>query len=266
MAIMDLSLFPLTKKMVELGLFICPCCSIDVQQTEGMTTLLSSVSSMFQIFIQPLISLQGYLRISEYEAMQNLDRQYEPEKMPIVPFDSTAPADILHPAEDGNQSQDDIQYSQEKLRTPSGYHSDGSTPSSASCYGGTYGGNTVTEFCSWQSHSTFVQPSHAFGAASSAGHSAPSSFAFSNTLPELEAIGFGYANGPPRVPLSGVTIVPAHGHSGRSDSQWHPRQQGKRGPFRDATLRQETAHTRKIGCCIRCRMQRIRVSQPFLSA
>lgn len=35
---------------------------------------------------------------------------------------------------------------------------------------------------------------------------------------------------------------------------------GKRGPFRDISLRKQTAQTRKIGSCIRCRMQRIRVS------
>ncbi|KAG6318283.1 hypothetical protein E4U44_008020 [Claviceps purpurea] len=33
---------------------------------------------------------------------------------------------------------------------------------------------------------------------------------------------------------------------------------GKRGPFRDPSLREQTALTRKIGSCIRCRMQRIR--------
>lgn len=35
---------------------------------------------------------------------------------------------------------------------------------------------------------------------------------------------------------------------------------GKRGPFKDRAAREKTAHTRKIGSCIRCRMQRIRVS------
>ena len=35
---------------------------------------------------------------------------------------------------------------------------------------------------------------------------------------------------------------------------------GKRGPFKDPNLREQTALTRKIGSCIRCRMQRIRVS------
>ncbi len=34
----------------------------------------------------------------------------------------------------------------------------------------------------------------------------------------------------------------------------------KRGPFQDATLRMETADMRKIGSCIRCKTQRIRVS------
>ncbi|KAH7170959.1 hypothetical protein EDB81DRAFT_876970 [Dactylonectria macrodidyma] len=33
---------------------------------------------------------------------------------------------------------------------------------------------------------------------------------------------------------------------------------GKRGPFKDLHLREQTARTRKIGSCIRCRMQRIR--------
>jgi len=33
---------------------------------------------------------------------------------------------------------------------------------------------------------------------------------------------------------------------------------GKRGPFTDPTLREQTAQTRKMGSCIRCRMQRIR--------
>lgn len=34
----------------------------------------------------------------------------------------------------------------------------------------------------------------------------------------------------------------------------------KRGPFRDQDQREKTARTRKMGSCIRCRMQRIRVS------
>jgi hypothetical protein len=34
----------------------------------------------------------------------------------------------------------------------------------------------------------------------------------------------------------------------------------RRGPFKDHEQREKTAHTRKIGSCIRCRMQRIRVS------
>ena len=36
--------------------------------------------------------------------------------------------------------------------------------------------------------------------------------------------------------------------------------QAKRGPFKTTKERQATAETRKIGSCIRCRMQRIRVS------
>ncbi len=36
----------------------------------------------------------------------------------------------------------------------------------------------------------------------------------------------------------------------------------RRGPFKDQSDRQRTAQTRKDGSCIRCRMQRIRVSEP----
>jgi hypothetical protein len=35
----------------------------------------------------------------------------------------------------------------------------------------------------------------------------------------------------------------------------------RRGPFKDHDQREKTAHTRRIGSCIRCRMQRIRVSR-----
>ena len=37
----------------------------------------------------------------------------------------------------------------------------------------------------------------------------------------------------------------------------------RRGPFKNHDQREQTAHTRKIGSCIRCRMQRIRVSANF---
>lgn len=37
----------------------------------------------------------------------------------------------------------------------------------------------------------------------------------------------------------------------------------RRGPFRNQHDREKTAETRRIGSCIRCRMQRIRVSQQF---
>jgi hypothetical protein len=43
----------------------------------------------------------------------------------------------------------------------------------------------------------------------------------------------------------------------------HPRTlPARRGPFKDSGQRELTARTRKIGSCIRCRMQRIRVSDP----
>lgn len=39
---------------------------------------------------------------------------------------------------------------------------------------------------------------------------------------------------------------------------------GKRGPFRDPVLREQTAQTRKRGSCIRCKMQRIRVGRSYV--
>ncbi|POR32979.1 Uncharacterized protein TPAR_06826 [Tolypocladium paradoxum] len=69
------------------------------------------------------------------------------------------------------------------------------------------------------------------------------------------------------VPSHGLTdVVPRGGRSKASS----PNQQSspsilppvprglKRGPFQDANLRRQTAQTREIGSCIRCRMQRIR--------
>ncbi|ATY59143.1 hypothetical protein A9K55_003604 [Cordyceps militaris] len=62
----------------------------------------------------------------------------------------------------------------------------------------------------------------------------------------------------PTIPISAFTIARAQTQPEASDAQWAGPRPGKRGPFRDPCLRQETAYTRKIGCCIRCRMQRIR--------
>lgn len=45
----------------------------------------------------------------------------------------------------------------------------------------------------------------------------------------------------------------------------HNQRGGKRGPFRDPSLREQTAQTRRMGSCIRCRMQRIRVSALTIS-
>lgn len=46
----------------------------------------------------------------------------------------------------------------------------------------------------------------------------------------------------------------------RASEEHTPIRGGKRGPFKDPELRKQTAQTRKRGSCIRCRMQRIRVS------
>ncbi|KAL7946408.1 hypothetical protein V8C42DRAFT_35794 [Trichoderma barbatum] len=45
---------------------------------------------------------------------------------------------------------------------------------------------------------------------------------------------------------------------GNPDNLQPTQRNGKRGPFRDQSLREQTAQTRKMGSCIRCRMQRIR--------
>ena len=37
----------------------------------------------------------------------------------------------------------------------------------------------------------------------------------------------------------------------------------RRGPFRSIQDREETAQTRKLAACVRCRMQRIRVGSPI---
>ncbi|KAH8717224.1 Satratoxin biosynthesis SC3 cluster transcription factor SAT20 [Beauveria bassiana] len=62
----------------------------------------------------------------------------------------------------------------------------------------------------------------------------------------------------PTIPISAFSIARAHTQPEPTNSQLTGLRPGKRGPFRDQNLRQDTAYTRKIGCCIRCRMQRIR--------
>ena len=86
-------------------------------------------------------------------------------------------------------------------------------------------------------------------------------------------------HGPPAIanpltPPSGFpngAVYPVHGHSVYAPNQW-PSDYGnamwplgtraasaKRGPFKNQVEREQTAQTRRIGSCIRCRMQRIRV-------
>ena len=63
------------------------------------------------------------------------------------------------------------------------------------------------------------------------------------------------------VPQQSWTNAATHFQQSNFDILLPNQRGGKRGPFRDPTLREQTAQTRKIGSCIRCRMQRIRVSR-----
>ncbi|GAB0141574.1 hypothetical protein EsHS_00002161 [Epichloe bromicola] len=60
------------------------------------------------------------------------------------------------------------------------------------------------------------------------------------------------------VPQQSWTNAASHLQQSNFDILLPNQRGGKRGPFRDPTLREQTARTRKIGSCIRCRMQRIR--------
>ncbi|KAK0746284.1 hypothetical protein B0T18DRAFT_148135 [Schizothecium vesticola] len=75
----------------------------------------------------------------------------------------------------------------------------------------------------------------------------------------------GYAGYPPRYEsMSGYEIkadpddLDMHGGSGALDLFPQRTLPARRGPFKDFDQRERTARTRKIGSCIRCRMQRIR--------
>ncbi|KAK5990690.1 Satratoxin biosynthesis SC3 cluster transcription factor SAT20-like protein [Cladobotryum mycophilum] len=63
---------------------------------------------------------------------------------------------------------------------------------------------------------------------------------------------------PQAVPLDGWSEMIPHTQESNFDILLPNQRGGKRGPFRDQNLREQTAQTRKIGSCIRCRMQRIR--------
>lgn len=60
------------------------------------------------------------------------------------------------------------------------------------------------------------------------------------------------------VPVNGWSDVALLDQHANFDILLPNQRGGKRGPFRDLNLREQTAQTRKIGSCIRCRMQRIR--------
>lgn len=65
------------------------------------------------------------------------------------------------------------------------------------------------------------------------------------------------------IPITAFTVIArAPAPAEFAEARWTGPRPGKRGPFRDPTLRKDTAYTRKIGSCIRCRMQRIRVRLP----
>jgi len=80
-----------------------------------------------------------------------------------------------------------------------------------------------------------------------------------------------YVRAPPRYSsLQGFEVkddpdgLDGQGRSATFDLFPHPRTlPARRGPFKDSGQRELTARTRKIGSCIRCRMQRIRVSRSF---
>ncbi|XWW92259.1 hypothetical protein V2A60_000182 [Cordyceps javanica] len=85
----------------------------------------------------------------------------------------------------------------------------------------------------------------------------PEPFMNASSLPQ-DLISFNPEPAIATIPISRYTIAHAQAHLESSNARWTGPRPGKRGPFRDPGLRQETAYTRKIGCCIRCRMQRIR--------
>lgn len=79
----------------------------------------------------------------------------------------------------------------------------------------------------------------------------------------------GYVGYPPRYESMSAYEIKAdpddldmHGGSNALDVFPQRTLPARRGPFKDFDQRERTARTRKIGSCIRCRMQRIRVSAP----
>jgi hypothetical protein len=185
------------------------------------------------------------------------------EKAPLAPFAASlnATRTSSHDEIDLHNRRLIQHHSCDSQVPPDNYQSDESIHSSSSGHDMVETHGNGTEFGPWQPSDTYILAQQSLDEpvyTNYYGRVLPNATA--NLFSGAAGVEYPHSNGPPSVPLSSLTIVPAHGHSGRLDSQWHPRQQGKRGPFRDAALREETAYTRKIGCCIRCRMQRIRVS------
>ena len=75
--------------------------------------------------------------------------------------------------------------------------------------------------------------------------------------------GYGEA-GPLMVAGSDVLGMPGTSNIGGVYNPHQRTPSARRGPFKDHEKREKTAHTRRIGSCIRCRMQRIRVGYRML--
>lgn len=70
-------------------------------------------------------------------------------------------------------------------------------------------------------------------------------------------------------PVDEKTFLRPDSHSVNIVTSYQKAPVSKRGPFKNNEVREKTAETRRIGSCIRCRMQRIRVSplvSPYLFA
>lgn len=269
---------PLTRRIMEWGSFLCPCCG--QSQFEGMIwnpcTLQSVVN--LSIYIHSLTVHQGYQLVNNaQEVLYPSAEPYLTEKAP----DCSAPQQTTPMFSECN-IQDNVQH-QSQVQT-TGYHDFDTTTVTSMAAQSTQPvplfpavnhlytqewqerrlSDNSTIGCGSLTDSMTLSPSPNGLGGTTFGmfpqqllNGAMSQTSTSSGDTAAVEVEVSY----PETTMSEWRTIPSNNSAYGLDMVILPGpRSGKRGPFKDLALREQTAQTRKIGSCVRCRMQRIRVS------
>ncbi|KAF4455443.1 hypothetical protein F53441_2232 [Fusarium austroafricanum] len=275
---MPSSASPLARRMADLTLFLCPCCGWDSRQQDGkrLTFLFSTSGHALNIITDA--GSKGYQQLpNAAPVVSGPDAPYMAEKQPSMAMPPSEPYDttVL-----GAGQQPDYSYQQPDLNvTPlvSFPLIPDQTPLAEPLMSGTgpthqphlsggdfYINQTFKDEPRLESQTMMPSQQLMTKTLSQVGYNSDSNLVDTTALT--------HHNLAPADNISQYGLL-VNGQLGEDAVQngWSlmdqqanfeivlPNQRGgKRGPFKDPNLREQTAQTRKIGSCIRCRMQRIR--------